>query len=69
MNERQHLHNRIGNCIGEARKRMLDRLKSGADLDDSIAVFIAEARLGLQTIARDEAESKNLNSESVQHST
>lgn len=65
----QHLHNKIGNAIGEARKRLKDRLKSGANVNDATAVFIAELRLEFETIiSRSEAEdphSENVSSESM----
>jgi len=64
----QHLHAKIGDVIRTCKVRLFRRLKEGADLEDVIAQFIGEVRLGLQTIARAEAESKNLNSDCVQHS-
>jgi hypothetical protein len=50
----QTVSNKIGNCIGEARRRLLDRVKEGADLRDSISIFIGEVRLGLMKIEEDE---------------
>lgn len=49
MNE-QHLHNKIGNQIGEAKRRLFDRLKNGADLETAIAQFVGELRLALAEI-------------------
>jgi hypothetical protein len=61
----QHLHNKVGNAIGEARRRMLDRLKGGGDLDDVAALFIGEMRLAFETIARSESEPENVKEESA----
>lgn len=38
----QHLHNMIGNAIGECKKAMMDRLKTGADVVEVMAQFFAE---------------------------
>lgn len=46
----QHLHNKIGNAIGECKRRLFDRLNNGANLDDAIAQFVGELRLALATI-------------------
>lgn len=46
----QHLHNKIGNAIGECKRRLFDRLKNGADLEDAIAQFVGELRLALDSI-------------------
>jgi glutamine synthetase type III len=51
----QHLHNTIGNVIGEARKRLKDRLKAGTDLDAAISLFLSELKLELDQVV------KNLN--------
>lgn len=50
----QHLHNKIGNAIGECKKRLFDRLKAGANLDNALAQFFGELTLALETIAREE---------------
>lgn len=49
----QHLHNKIGNAIGECKKRLFDRLKAGADLNNALAQFFGELTLALDTIARE----------------
>lgn len=45
----QHLHNRIGNAIGEAKRRLLNNLKNGVELERSITEFLSEiaSQLGL----------------------
>lgn len=62
--KQQKLHNALGNVIGTAKRKMLDRLKEGAELNDMTAQFVGEVRLGFQKI---EAE-QNLNPESVSES-
>lgn len=57
----QHLHNKIGNAIGECKRRLFDRLKGGVDLNTALASFFAELTLALETIAREE----NVNPASV----
>lgn len=49
----QHLHNKIGNAIGECKKRLLDRLREGANIDDALAQFFGELTLALETVARE----------------
>lgn len=46
----QHLHNRIGNAVGECKKVMFQRLSSGADLQTAIAQFICELNVKLDRI-------------------
>lgn len=50
----QTLPNKIGNVVGEAKRRLLDRVKQGSDLDDSIALFVGEVRLGLERVSREQ---------------
>lgn len=51
--EQQKLHNSIGNALGECKKRLFDRLKAGTDLQDAVAVFVAELNLALEVVARE----------------
>lgn len=46
----QHLHNKIGNVIGEAKKRMYERLKGGAELRTAISEFVRELQQALAEI-------------------
>jgi len=50
MKPSQHLHNAIGNCVGECKKRLFDRLTAGAEVDESLAIFIRELRVELELI-------------------
>lgn len=59
MSEQEHLHSLIGKEIYACKKRFYRRLKDGADVDDAIAQFVGELRLGLMLI------SENLNRASV----
>lgn len=45
--EEQKVRQTIGNAVGEAKRRLFDRLNAGADLDTAIAQFIGELRLAL----------------------
>lgn len=56
----QTLTNKIGNAIGECKKRMFDRLKQGQDLELAIDQFMVELRLAFNVI-----EAENLNPASV----
>lgn len=47
----QHLNNKIGNAVGECKKRLFNRIRDGADLETAIAQFIGELRLALDSIA------------------
>lgn len=51
--EQQKLHNSIGNALGECKKRLFDRLKDGANLQDAVALFVAELSLALEVVARE----------------
>lgn len=46
----QHLNNKIGNAIGECKRRLYDRLKAGVDLETAISLFVGEIRLALDSI-------------------
>lgn len=46
----QHLHNRLGNAIGEAKKRMFQRLKANLDLRSAVALFTNELQRALAEI-------------------
>lgn len=46
----QHLNNKIGNAVGECKRRLFDRLSNGADLATAIAQFVGELRLALDSI-------------------
>lgn len=46
----QHLNNKIGNAVGECKKRLFDRLNNGADLETALAQFFGELRLVLDSI-------------------
>lgn len=59
----QHLHNRLGNVIGEAKKRMFQRLNTGQDLELAIAQFKIELASALERIEQEAAA--NLNPDSV----
>lgn len=59
----QHPHNRIGNIIGEAKKDLFQRLKSGADIDAAIAQFIRELRVNLEIVSLEATVRENLNTE------
>lgn len=50
----QHLNNKIGNAVGECKKRLFDRLKESDDLETQLARFFAELELALQTVAREQ---------------
>ena len=59
MSEKQTLSNKVGNAIGEARRRMLDRLKAGATFEDAAPLFIGEIKVAFETISRSESENLN----------
>jgi len=46
----QTISNKIGNAIGECKKRLLDRIKAGADPQTAISLFFAELRLDMDRI-------------------
>lgn len=46
----QHLHNMIGNAIGECKKAMYVRLKNGQDLAEAMAQFFAELNVKFDQI-------------------
>jgi hypothetical protein len=46
----QTISNKIGNAIGECKKRLLDRVKDGADAQTAISLFFAELRLEMDRI-------------------
>ena len=46
----QHLHNKIGNAIGEAKRRMFQKLKDGSELERSVADFLRELEIALREI-------------------
>lgn len=50
----QHLHNKIGNAIGECKKRLFDRLKESDDIQTQLARFFAELELALETVVREQ---------------
>lgn len=47
----QHLHNRIGNAVGECKKRLFVRLKQGVTLEKAIEDFLAEIRDALKNLS------------------
>lgn len=53
----QHLHNAIGNIVGEAKKRMFDALSLGAELELAISNFIADLTRELAEIVKGEPRS------------
>lgn len=61
----QHLHAKLGDVIRACKVRLFKRLTEGSDLNDAIAQFIGEVRLGLQTVAEAEAAPKNVKQESA----
>lgn len=48
----QHLHNMLANEIGQCKKRMFERLKAGAELEDAVAAFVGELRLAMECVVR-----------------
>lgn len=46
----QSVTNKIGNAVGECKKRLLDRVKTGADTQTAISLFFAELRLEMDRI-------------------
>lgn len=50
MKPDQHINNAIGNAIGECKKRLLDRLKQGQDLELAIDQFLVELRLAFNIV-------------------
>lgn len=54
MKEDQHLHNAIGNAVGECKRRLYDRLKETKDVQTEIARFMAELEMALETALRNE---------------
>ena len=54
MSDNQHLHNKIGNAVGECKRRLYDRLKTAKDIQTEIARFMAELDLALEVALRDE---------------
>ena len=64
IKEGQHLHNALANEIGTCKRRMFDRLKSGAKLEDAIALFMAELQLALDCVIR---KVTNVSTEPVPH--
>jgi hypothetical protein len=46
----QHLHNKIGNVIGECKRQLFNRLKAGADIETALAQFFCELNLRLDRI-------------------
>lgn len=46
----QHLHNKIGNAIGECKKRFYESLKNGSDLKVAAAQFLYELQQALAQI-------------------
>lgn len=59
----QHLNNKIGNAVGECKRRMLNRLKAGGDLEEITVRFMDEIRLALSIILQ---QAKNVSAEIVQ---
>lgn len=59
----QHLHNKLGNAIGEAKKRMFQRLNTGQHLELAIAQFKIELALALNRVEQE--ASANLNAGGV----
>lgn len=39
---KQHLHNRIGNAVGQSKRKLFDSLKAGADLNRAFDLFVSE---------------------------
>jgi hypothetical protein len=50
----QHLHNKIGNRIGECKRRLFDALRLGADLELAISNFLADLTRELAEIVKGE---------------
>lgn len=50
----QSLNNKIGNAVGECKRRLFDRLKESNDLETQLARFFAELQLALETVAREQ---------------
>lgn len=59
----QHLHNKLGNAIGETKKRMFQRLAEGQDLELAIGQFKLELASALDRVEREAVA--NLNPDSV----
>lgn len=59
----RHLNNVIGNAVGEAKKRMFQRLDTGQDLKLAIGQFKIELASALDRIEQEAAQ--NLNQSSV----
>lgn len=46
----QHFQNKIGNVIGDCKKRMFERLHQGQDLELAIDQFLVELRLAFNVV-------------------
>jgi hypothetical protein len=56
----QPLSNKIGNAVGTCKRRLLDQLKAGANVEQAVAQFLYELQQELRLIVR------NLKSPSVE---
>lgn len=55
----QHLHNKLGNVIGEEKREMFDRLKAGIAVEVAVSQFVFYVAHALADVV------ENLNPESV----
>lgn len=57
----QHLHNKIGNVIGEEKRELFDRLRAGISVEVAISQFVFYVAHALADVV------ENLNPETVEH--
>lgn len=55
----QHLHNKLGNVIGEEKRQLFDRLKAGIAVEVAVSQFVFYVAHALADVV------ENLNPESV----
>lgn len=53
----QHLHNRIGNLIGEHKRTLFNRLSQGADLASACEAFLVDVSRDVRALVRKEKDS------------
>lgn len=58
----QHLHNKIGNVIGEEKRELFDRLKAGIAVEVAVSQFVFYVAHALADVV------ENLNPETVKDS-
>lgn len=56
MRKNQHLHNKIGNVVGECKKRLFQSLKVGADVELAISNFLTDLKRELSEIVKGECK-------------